>query len=801
MALTVVSSTPSRSPPSSPGTYPHASPAVVASPSSQGTAHRVSPPIPTAPSPSLSRPVYLPPQYLVQNAPETCHAIPVPPVHAVPVPPVHAVPVPPVHAVPVPPVHAVPVPSGHSPSNGEAREGQELQGCLCCLRSFSPTLFVSAVLGTWMLAGGVGGEMVLALATLPAIFVVYGLHASVKARSLPGVSLLEFFWLGAFLSVFVAMCLELLANATLYNALLSCLPPLPSRSHDSQRASDDLRSLASGSANVDFSPPSDSPLFRPPHADPLSPSAPSSSLFLSLLQFLPSWTPAPLLAPLSLPFYFPLFESMATPGCLRQPSLQSHASAALNPSSFSSALSTSAFSASSLFSASPLSAFSFLPDHTGERWQRLLSTLSGKHAHGALPTLGCSLSLVAFMIFCVGLVEEFAKLVVLQRLQVLPAPPPLAWGGAEEASSERRNALEQRAQGGCCRPFWTRYVKYPVGVCIAGCAAGAGFAVAENLSYTLGRRGVFAEHLIVAIVRTFTAVPSHIANTGMAAANLALAWHAACAAPAASPFFSSHLEAHQQPLIPDFSRSSGHALPSFWRRLLPSLLVPSLLHGTYDAALRLSAAYAQPGPALDDDAAVVAAVFLLVSFLAWLLTLLLFWQKWRSVRDLPAFGASCAPAFGPTPPELRRVRPQDPVWDSRAHWVFPQAVHAPETGADDPLAGSAAQSAPFFCSPGPQRFAHYAVAPAFPFTTPAAGTGETGGVRADVLVWEERRRQANRRNQQHANSLHAFAPAPAALREVSQAAAGAARASGGGDRGAAPRDEKPTGERARPAQR
>ncbi|KFG39281.1 protease prsW family protein, partial [Toxoplasma gondii FOU] len=609
------------------------------------------------------------------------------------------------------------------------------------------------------------------------------LHSSVKARSLSGVSLLEFFWLGAFVSVFVAMCLELLANATLYNALLSCLPPLPSPSRDSQWALNDLRSLASGSADISISPSSDSPLFHPPPADPLSPSAPSSSLFLSLLQFLPSWTPAPLLAPLSLPFYFPLFESKAAPGCLRHPSLQSDSSAALHSSSSSSVLSASAFSASSLVSASPLSAFSFLPDHSGERWQRLLSTLNGRHAHGALPTLGCSLSLVAFMIFCVGFVEEFAKLVVLQRLQVLPVPLPLAWGGAEEASSERRNALEQRTVGGCCRPFWTRYVKHPVGVCLAGCAAGAGFAVAENLSYTLGRRGIFAEHLIVAIVRTFTAVPSHIANTGMAAANLALAWHAACALPAASPFFSSHLEAHQQPLIPGSSRASGHALPSFWRCLLPSLLVPSLLHGTYDAALRLSAAYAQPGPAVDDNAAVVAAVFLLVSFLAWLLTLLLFWQKWRRVCDLPAFGGSCASAFGPTAPELRRVHPQASGWDSRAQWVSPQASQAPETGGDDLLAGSAAQSAPLFCSPSPQGFAPYAVVPAFPFATLAAGTGETG-VRADVLVWEERRREANRRIQQHANSLHAtaptqFSPAPAAV----------------------PRAEKPTGEWASLAQR
>ncbi|CBZ54777.1 conserved hypothetical protein [Neospora caninum Liverpool] len=725
-----VSSSPSPRCPASPGASPQgAQPApfhVSASPPS-GWPHTGATPSPTPQSPaSLSRPLYLPPPYLGHNATENPHAPTVPPAQ-----------------------------SPHNGDTTDAREADDVQGCLCCLRSFSPTLFIAAVLGTWTFAGGVAGEIVLAFATLPAMFMVYGLYASAKARSLSGLCLLEFFWLGAFLSVCIAMCLELVANATLYSTFLSCLPPLPSSSSSlipGFASGDFLNALASAPAGVPRYSADSPSLLEPEDSSAHAPASPLSSAFsaspppLSLLEMLLSWTPAPLLAPLSLPFSFPLSASTQPHACLQTPQT------ALLTGTSADSVSSSPFSA-------PLSAFSVSPDSTSWGWPGLFSRLTERvHEIGSLPTLGCSLSLVAFMILCVGLVEEFAKLVVLHRLQV-HTPAALAATGAE-AASEQRGA-------NCCTPCWTRRAAHPVGVCLAGCAAGAGFAMAENISYTLGRRGFFAEHLIVALVRAFTAVPTHIANSGMAAANLALAWYSECSFPAVS--LSSSLASHQQPLISTSSPFSPRV--RFWAQLLPSLLTPSLLHGTYDAALRLSAAYAQPSAAGDDNAAVVASVFLLVSLLAWLLTLLLFWKKWRSVRDLPTFGAASRGLSS----DLSRVYPAGPAWsaDPRVHWSVAQMPV--------PLSTYAPQNSPFFHghAGAVPFYSPFAVAPAFPFGSPAA-SGAEAGVRADVLVWEERRRQANMGGL-GAPRPRALSPAP--LPESGHAATSAARPMAGGERG------------------
>lgn len=94
------------------------------------------------------------------------------------------------------------------------------------------------------------------------------------------------------------------------------------------------------------------------------------------------------------------------------------------------------------------------------------------------------------MICCVGLVEEFAKFVVLRRLKVLPSPSPPIWGGEvregahqdfsllshqqDRRAAGRGEGREAEGAGGGCEGFWSRYVKYPVGICLAGCAAGAG---------------------------------------------------------------------------------------------------------------------------------------------------------------------------------------------------------------------------------------------------------------------------------------------------------------------------------------
>ncbi|PHJ15627.1 transmembrane protein, partial [Cystoisospora suis] len=468
------------------------------------------------------------------------------------------------------------------------------QGCACCWTSLSPSLLAASALGAWLITGGLGGEIVLLIATFPAILLLYGLHVSVRSKSLSLIVLTEFFWLGAFLSVFIAMCLEVLANALFYSSLLSCLPPLPTST--SSRS-------ASSSSLVTSSLPSDSTSsssFLSLSSSSFVPLSSSSSGDISEFLFSSSSdsiVKPPLLAPLSLPFYFPLIGYSSTEedenrqrDCLsssffsscplkKNNKISSSSSQILSSSSSSTTSAANkgevqggrkdrgkeqeeerereqgnlAFSSSSSLAEGRVNAREMIPDFLKEReerterdrreesWMDFLSKIASKevsYLRHPLPTFLCSLGLVAFMICCVGLVEEFAKFVVLRRLKVVPSPSPPIWGGtvSDGAHDQNLSLLSHHVDaagrappggsdaegGGGCGGFWSRYVKYPVGICLAGCAAGAGFAVAENLSYTLGRRGPFEEHLIVAIVRTFTAIPSHIANTGLAASTLAM---------------------------------------------------------------------------------------------------------------------------------------------------------------------------------------------------------------------------------------------------------------------------------------
>lgn len=116
----------------------------------------------------------------------------------------------------------------------------------------------------------------------------------------------------------------------------------------------------------------------------------------------------------------------------------------------------------------------------------------GPSQHSCIHSLGVSflsllllLCLCPVMICCVGLVEEFSKAVVLRRLKVLPVPYFPSWAGggpregdalalAEERERERRGRTLPSSSDGGCGGFWSRCVKYPVGICLAGCAAGAG---------------------------------------------------------------------------------------------------------------------------------------------------------------------------------------------------------------------------------------------------------------------------------------------------------------------------------------
>ncbi|PFH37057.1 hypothetical protein BESB_035150 [Besnoitia besnoiti] len=628
---------------------------------------------------------------------------------------------------------------------GRERREETVRGCRCCLHTLSPMLLVTAAFWAWSFRGALAGEVVLFMAVVPAMVFVYGLHTSVGRRSLPGVTLLEFFWLGAFLSVFIAMCLELLANALFYTTFLSCLPPLPSSSSSSfvpSFASNDLLSafLSSQAPEV--------------HATPEPPVA--------------SWLATPLFAPLSLPFYLPLFGSAqgAGPSCVqkRQAALQTGVSAA-------------SFAVLSPLSSSFSPATPFLsPEAEEGGWTGFLLKVSNRvFEPGALPSVWCSLGLLAFMIFCVGLVEEFAKFVVLHRLRILPAAA--VWAGADEVfASESDEGGETRAEdarpGGCCGGFWTRYVKYPVGICLAGCAAGAGFAMAENISYTLGSRRPLVEDFVVAFVRVRVGLPLRPQIAGRQflfpgldrAAESKLVKEPPCAASDFHCGAVSHRE-HRDgggepgrcsacgvrsarvvpcvllPLALGAAPAAAHSVlgglrgrgargggpPAFWRLLFPSLFLPSVLHGTYDAALRLSAAFAQPGAPFDENSAVLASVFLIVSFVAWLMTLIAFWRRWRCVRDLPAFGADATlravlPTPGPAAGGPLRHGPPAPSW---AGAVPPAAIcvyHAAPASVYAPLG-----------------------APAHASLLGGRGGSAVAGVRADVLLWEERRRKESER--------------------------------------------------------
>eukprot|EP00916_Digyalum_oweni_P002908 GHVL01005369.1.p1 GENE.GHVL01005369.1~~GHVL01005369.1.p1 ORF type:complete len:199 (+),score=17.15 GHVL01005369.1:516-1112(+) len=147
-----------------------------------------------------------------------------------------------------------------------------------------------------------------------------------------------------------------------------------------------------------------------------------------------------------------------------------------------------------------------------------------------------------FATVCIGLVEEFAKIIVItsrikSRWDMVPASPEC----------------------------WWRHLKSPRGLVLAGIAAGGGFASMENFSYIVqaSLKDGLDSALFTAFARGITAVPSHMLLTGSTACGLA---------------------------IYRFGDRDNSKRLLWWLWILG---VPALLHGAYDGSIMLVALYAK----------------------------------------------------------------------------------------------------------------------------------------------------------------------------------------------------------------
>eukprot|EP00922_Rhytidocystis_sp_ex-Travisia-forbesii_P013894 GHVS01020730.1.p1 GENE.GHVS01020730.1~~GHVS01020730.1.p1 ORF type:complete len:377 (-),score=79.38 GHVS01020730.1:100-1230(-) len=166
------------------------------------------------------------------------------------------------------------------------------------------------------------------------------------------------------------------------------------------------------------------------------------------------------------------------------------------------------------------------------------------------PSLKCDMVVVIFFVLFVGLAEEFAKVLPLCKVK----------GSAQQLPSS------------CLVLF--RVVTTPLGLCLAGCATGAGYAVVETCTYARISMKLYPAILTV-FLRGVVCLPFHVACTGYAAGALS------------------------------FFRYGEGSCSSAWLR---SLAVPAVVHGSYDSALTLMEAYSRQ-PLIQQIRGIVEAVW------------------------------------------------------------------------------------------------------------------------------------------------------------------------------------------------
>uniref|UniRef100_A0A0K6S776 Uncharacterized protein n=1 Tax=Chromera velia CCMP2878 TaxID=1169474 RepID=A0A0K6S776_9ALVE len=191
------------------------------------------------------------------------------------------------------------------------------------------------------------------------------------------------------------------------------------------------------------------------------------------------------------------------------------------------------------------------------------------------PSFLCTIGFFIMITLSVGFVEELCKFAVILRVHV------------------KENLVPHDCS------CWWRLVETPVGLVVGGCAAGAGFAVLENIMYNF--MGAGYPGVLQAVFRGIFAIPFHISGTGYAAARLAnfvFTGHddvipkvsesrrsvLADTAPdgTGEPAFSTPLTGNGgTPMDLDPARPNDVSV----FRYLGFLLIPSILHGVYDASL------------------------------------------------------------------------------------------------------------------------------------------------------------------------------------------------------------------------
>ncbi|KAL8433160.1 hypothetical protein Efla_002351 [Eimeria flavescens] len=282
----------------------------------------------------------------------------------------------------------------------------------------------------------------------------------------------------------------------------------------------------------------------------------------------------------------------------------------------------------------------------------------------------------AYMIFCIGFAEELSKAagMLLLRPSRVPSVRSLQSSGLGSPGSPGLLGLIKEVADKEDDSMF-HFVAHPTSIVVAGCCAALGFATVENLSYVFATKSDMEMALATAWVRAFTAIPSHVANTGIAACFLAnAAAHTVLAAATAEPASISEAgaaaeraaagdlegpgggvhavgEVHTVEISSgsssgssDIPRPSSPAAaspqprivnPFSCRRLLQSALLPGVLHGCYDAALTLASA-AYTGGVLGGNA-LIASCWLMIALVSWWTSIIMFCNHWCSVKRLQEF--------------------------------------------------------------------------------------------------------------------------------------------------------------------
>lgn len=161
------------------------------------------------------------------------------------------------------------------------------------------------------------------------------------------------------------------------------------------------------------------------------------------------------------------------------------------------------------------------------------------------PSVVCDILFVLVVVLGVGFVEEFAKVLPICRFRI------------------GHNGIPQQGL------WWFRSAGVPEVVALAALCCGAGFATLENVGYVF--HAGLESGVATSLWRAVLSVPFHIACTTY------------CACQIAQRQFHSKTETQD---LNVFGRAKG-----YWKTsviYISCLLVPSLLHGLYDAGLFLA---------------------------------------------------------------------------------------------------------------------------------------------------------------------------------------------------------------------